>query len=335
MRILVIRRDNIGDLVCTTPVFGALRQQYPHAFIAALVNSYCAPVLDGNPALDAVYVYTKAKHESSQSRLATWGTTALLLWKLRAMRFDVAIAIGDAAATMAAWLKPGRVIRAGDESGPDIVPSRHIAPLHAVEAAFAFLQPLGVTLSPGPLVVGPAGDRVSRLKSDNESRSQPVIGLHLSARKPSQRWPVDRFAALARVLAARHDAAIRVFWSPGSQSNAFHPGDDEKAERLLAQCEGLRLRLCPSTELADLVAGMALCDLVICGDGGAMHIAAGLGKPVVALFGDSDPQRWRPWDVPCRVLQPPSRNVADLSLEEVAAAAGALLVETCPATSCA
>ena len=54
-RILVIRRDNIGDLVCTLPLFRALRRQLPEAHLAALVTSYTAAVLDGNPDLDAIY----------------------------------------------------------------------------------------------------------------------------------------------------------------------------------------------------------------------------------------------------------------------------------------
>jgi ADP-heptose:LPS heptosyltransferase len=59
MRILVIRRDNIGHLVCTTPLFAALRARHPQAHIAALVNSNNAAVLAGNPDVDEVHSYTK------------------------------------------------------------------------------------------------------------------------------------------------------------------------------------------------------------------------------------------------------------------------------------
>ncbi len=69
--------------MCTTLVFCALRQKNPQAYIAALVNSYCAPVLDGSPALDTVFVYIKAKHGSNESCLATLSAISRLLWKLR------------------------------------------------------------------------------------------------------------------------------------------------------------------------------------------------------------------------------------------------------------
>ena len=53
-------------------------------------------------------------------------------------------------------------------------------------------------------------------------------------------------------------------------------------------------------ELADLIAAFALCDAFICADGGAMHLAAALGLPTVALFEnlESKKRRWHPWQVP-------------------------------------
>jgi ADP-heptose:LPS heptosyltransferase len=85
----------------------------------------------------------------------------------------------------------------------------------------------------------------------------------------------------------------------------------------MAALQGLPAIAYPTTQLADLIAGLAVCDSVICADGGAMHLAAGLGKPIVALFGDSDPSRWKPWGVPHGVLQPPSRDVKDITPEGV------------------
>ena len=51
-----------------------------------------------------------------------------------------------------------------------------------------------------------------------------------------------------------------------------------------------------------------------------MHLAAALKKPIVCLFGNSDAGRWRPWGVPYELLQPASRNVADISVDQVLAA---------------
>lgn len=326
MKILVIRRDNIGDLVCTTPSFSSLRHAFPSAYIAALVNSYSAPVLTNNPEINDVFIYTKGKHGANKHGIfRRWITTFALLRKLRACEFDVIIAIGKSSATLARLLAPKRIITASESAGPDRVPLRELSPLHAVEAANHYLTLLGIHSTPGPLLLFPDPDLLKSGPPACQASGKAIIGLHLSARKPSQRWPVEYFSELASKLFAARGTSFRVFWAPGSQTNPLHPGDDEKADMFRLSTQGLPVQLCPTTQLGELIAAMSACDLVICGDGGAMHIAAGLGKPVIALFGDSDSQRWRPWGVPSHVFQPASRNVADIAVDDVFSASLTLL----------
>src|SRR6195256_5684914 len=91
-RILVIRRDNIGDLVCTTPLIAALRERFPRAHIAALVNTYNEAVLSGNPAVDAVYAYEKGKHRGAKRSIASvYAGRLKLMMNLRREKFDYAI----------------------------------------------------------------------------------------------------------------------------------------------------------------------------------------------------------------------------------------------------
>ena len=91
-RILLVRRDNIGDLACTTPAIAALRQHYPNAEIAALVNSYNAEVVRGNPNLDKVFVYQKLKHAGNlASRFKALNQRLKLIAQLRRWKPDVTI----------------------------------------------------------------------------------------------------------------------------------------------------------------------------------------------------------------------------------------------------
>ena len=88
----MVRRDNIGDLVCTTPLLAALRRAWPQAWIGALVNSYNAAVLDRNPDLDEVLVYTKLKHlEAGRSVLGALAGRIGDLWRLRRRRLDCVV----------------------------------------------------------------------------------------------------------------------------------------------------------------------------------------------------------------------------------------------------
>ncbi|MDF2913924.1 MAG: glycosyl transferase family 9, partial [Pantoea agglomerans] len=145
----------------------------------------------------------------------------------------------------------------------------------------------------------------------------PVYALQISARKPSQQWEAARFAGLAEKIAARHPCQIMLLWSPGSRDNPRHPGDDEKAREIMALCPHLPIKAVATTSLPQLIAAMSLCQGLVSSDGGAMHIGAALGLPVVALFGDSDPACWHPWQVNYQVLQPASREVNALSSSEV------------------
>jgi heptosyltransferase III len=150
-----------------------------------------------------------------------------------------------------------------------------------------------------------------------------LVGLHLSARKPSQRWPMERFAALAQRLRREHGVTVMLFWSPGAPDNPLHPGDDDKAA--LVQSAVRRadpsaaqwLVPMPTTSLDALIARLSGVDALICADGGAMHVAAGLGIPIVAMIGDSSTVHWRPWGVASRVLQAPSREVSALGVSDV------------------
>jgi len=129
MQILVVRRDNIGDLVCTTPFITALRQRFPAAWIGALVNSYNAPVLERNPDLDAVLAYTKLKHlQPGESAAAVLRRRLAMLWRLRRQRLDhVVLVTADArTARLLRWLAPKNLLVAPDPGGG-----------HEVERVFA------------------------------------------------------------------------------------------------------------------------------------------------------------------------------------------------------
>jgi ADP-heptose:LPS heptosyltransferase len=73
---------------------------------------------------------------------------------------------------------------------------------------------------------------------------------------------------------------------------------------------------------------------MICSDGGAMHIGAALDKPIVCFFGNSDSTHWHPWAVPYVLLQPASRDVADISVDEAHAASGSCATASLPTSPC-
>jgi hypothetical protein len=137
-----------------------------------------------------------------------------------------------------------------------------------------------------------------------------TIGVHISARKPSQRWPAERFARTMQAIRRRRPPfASCCFGRPATRTTrcirgrcdargkgsrrwlALHTWNSARPTRSgIRVCRDRRqvtVIARPTQTLPDLIAALAECRAVICADGGAMHLAAGLGLPVVCLFGNS------------------------------------------------
>jgi ADP-heptose:LPS heptosyltransferase len=252
---LIIRRDNIGDLLCTTPLMRALRLRFPSARISALVNSYNAPVLAGNRDLDAVHSYEKLKHlPAGRSRTRALVDRLGMILTLRRRRADFAILAApgfqQSALRFARLVAPRHVIGySGPGGSVDMaIEDRPDARLHEVERCFRLLEPLGISGKPPAMSLAAEGGELAAIRARPgwaalAPAEGPLVGLHISARKQPQRWPVERFAQLAHRLRVSHGARFLLFWAPGRTDNALHPGDDEKAAALTAQLPDLPLSL--------------------------------------------------------------------------------------------
>lgn len=341
-RILIIRRDNIGDLVCTTPAIAALRAHYPDAEIAALVNSYNAEVLRNNPNLDHIFVYQKLKHAGGvANRLAAIVERLRLIVRLRCWRPDVTIlakagyerhglnfARQIGAKNIIGYLPENPVQAKGL---PDVRLTPPVfASVHEVEAVNGLLKSLDIEVSPGPLEVFPESKVVAALKS-RLPVAKRRIALHISAREAERRWGNDNFIALTQhLLHTQPDTQILLFWSPGMANDPHHPGDDEAASALIKAVCSERLIPMPTQDLTELIAALSLCDVFIGTDGGAMHLAVALRKKVLALFEDKPDKlnHWYPWQVSHELihsLDPSKPNVDQIAQHQVEAALDRLL----------
>ncbi len=336
---LVIRRDNIGDLVCTTPLLHALRERFPDARICVLVNSYNRAVVENNPDIDAVYAYTKEKHrDTKQTLFGIYRERWRLMRDLRRQQFDYAVIAEPhflpRTLRLARAIRPRHIIgftEVGKRGTSRIdmgVPYTLPHPMHEVEDIFRLLKPLGIEGPPPPVRVFPPEASLAQVDAAFREKQLPVdnvIGVHISARKPLNRWPAEKFIELIWRLSRTQHASFMLLWAPGSASNPRHPGDDEKAQQIMNACHGIPILAYPTDRLDQLMAGLARCHSVVCSDGGAMHIAAALGKPILCFFGKSDKTHWYPWRTEHILLQPPSLNVADISVNEAVNAFDQLL----------
>ncbi|MEW6409272.1 MAG: glycosyltransferase family 9 protein [Nitrospirota bacterium] len=328
-KIIIIRRDNIGDLLCTTPAIRALREKFPDAQIDILVNSYNKAIIENNPDINNVLVYRKTKHEPYRNKLSIWLEVLRLYLKIWMGKYDVAIGasshyiprVGRFTFFTGARRRIGYISQKGllprlFYNCPVKSPERSV---HEVKVIFDLLHPLGIKSHPGNLILNISDVEKNGietfLKTNGIKRDEPLIGIHISSRKKQNRWSPDKFIQLIDFLMTAWKVAVLLLWMPGDEDNPYHPGDDKKAFYIAEKT--IRRPLCyRTTSLKELIASISVCRMLICGDGGAMHIAAAFGIPVVTIWGITDERRWAPW-ITEHIILKGKENADDISVEEV------------------
>lgn len=295
MNILIIRRDNIGDLLCTTPLLRGLKDQLKISRLDLVTNAYVAPILKGSHLIDNLYIYHKLKH-AHISFLKAMLERFRLIFSLRKHHYDYILAFDHRALNLTRFLRKTKVL----------TPIKDWTHQTEVERAWELGQRIGLRGVPGSLAL-------PIYHSSSNIKNAKILGVHISARRIRQQYPITQWAELIREL---HDLdaklTFHILWSPGDSRNPMHPGDDDKALVLKKGLKDLPVKFIPTPTLESLIKNIQICGSMIMADGGAMHIAAALNRPIIALFGDSNPKRWRPWGVPYKIMQNESGHVKDI-----------------------
>ena len=109
-----------------------------------------------------------------------------------------------------------------------------------------------------------------------------LVALNPGGNRANKRWPAHRFAELADLLLERYGCSFII---------TGHRQDDALASDIMHAAKRAKpVSLCGDTHLGELGAVFSRCKLVISGDSGPLHIAAGVGTNVIALFGPTDPR---------------------------------------------
>src|SRR5262249_52124950 len=154
------------------------------------------------------------------------------------------------------------------------VPAGGLDGRHEVERVFSLASPLGLSGPIPPLRLVADEAQLRRALSALPEGRGPKVAVHISARRPKQRWPAERYAELIERLPAAHGARVLLLWAPGAADDPQHPGDDDKAAEVARRLAGrVPLASYRTALLAELIGALAACDLVACPDGGAMHLA--------------------------------------------------------------
>jgi len=324
-RVLVVRLDEIGDVVLTTPFLKELKRSLPQASISLVVKTTLRNLFECCPYVDEVLTF-----ESSTSLY--W---APLQNCVRARRFaeEICLARNFDLAILPRWdtdwchasfipyfsripYRIGFSESVNSEKqklnrGYDRLLTHAVVdtiPRHEVERNLGLLSSLGVIVASDKvdLSISREDDAfAAQLWKDwKVSGEEPVIAFGLGARHQRKVWPLENFVKLGRLIQGQVQCRILLC---GDRSETM------LGKNLKEQLGDSVIDITGQTTLRQTVALFKRCHLFIGTDSGTKHLAAGAGLPTIEIswsdaealtIPNSTVNRFRPWQVPYRILSP-------------------------------
>lgn len=326
--ILIIRRDNIGDLVCTTPLIEGTKLAWPDAKVYLLINTVSQDVVQNNPHIEKTFIYRKAKHRTkNESKLGVYFDRFKIFLQLRRISFDAVILANPNPCVYSlrlARMAGGRHIigaATGDRAITFPFSPADFKGEHQVERTFSYLSAItdkSIAIPPVRIWLTERERQQAAERFASRGYNEgAVLAVHISSRSIKRRWPLERYMEIIQRHLATSNGSAVIFWSPQGTLAPDDVGDGQRAEQLLAACASNRVSLYPTASVRELVAAFEHCDRVLCSDGGQMHLASAMNRKQVVLFGDTDRKVWHPWSGRYQIMQTPSGECSDVSVEEV------------------
>ena len=293
VRTLVISPNWIGDAVMAQPLLARLKQAHPERPIDVLAPPSVAPVWRAMGEVDSV-LETPFRHGALQLK-QRWQFARVLKQRGYADAYVLPNTIKYA---LIPWLAciARRVGYKGESRHGlinvmhhDEVPPR---PMVAFYAALAGAPAAPLLPAPRPRMQVSPDAIAAALGKAGLDAARPVIAFAPGAEfGPAKRWPASHFAGLAQAVVAAHpDAQIVMLGSPKDRA----AGEEVIAAAGAALAPNL-FNLAGATKLDEAIALIARADAVVANYSGLLHIASALNRPVVALYGPTDPDHAPPF----------------------------------------
>ena len=290
LKILILKPSSLGDVIHALPVLRLLRLHFRNSEIYWWIDERFASLLKNDPDLAGIITFERKRWGSPFN----WNELIQSVVELRRHRFDLVIDLQGLARSGAfAWLANGGKLvgiedpREGAFGFYDVRVPRPSYETHAVDWYLQVLRELHVPVHFNFNWL-PQDDYakavIDQKWPDNGSR---WMILNPGARWMNKRWPTEHFAQLARLLAC--DYPKHRFAVLGGSS------DKEMGRAIATAVPDRAVDLTGKTSLREMIEWIRRADLMVTNDTGPMHAAAALAKPLIAVFGPTDPRRTGPY----------------------------------------
>ncbi|WP_225721262.1 lipopolysaccharide heptosyltransferase II [Candidatus Vallotiella sp. (ex Adelges kitamiensis)] len=283
---LIIAPNWIGDALMAQPLFALIKRLYPGIILDAVAPAWVAPILARMPEIRQIYSanFTHSKLQLYQR----WK----LAGNLRKSVYNVAYVLPNSLKSgLIPWFS-GIPLRIGytGEGRYMLLNIRHPNPLRGKRASMV-LYYAALAYAPGakvpsnlppPQLAIDLNESIRVLHRFNLDTRAPLIVFCPGAEYgPAKRWPPNYFAALANMIRQSF---------PYMQVIALGSFKDRIAAQAIVENAPNIYNLCGQTSLDEACALIAIASVVVTNDSGLMHVAAALCRPLVALYGSTDPR---------------------------------------------
>lgn len=277
-RLCLIKPSALGDVVQTLPLLSVLRERFPQAHISWVINRGLASLLEGHPHLDEIVPF---------DRHGSWGSWWQTLKQLRAEKYDLVFDLQGLLRTGVMTWATRAPLRIGLESAREgagrachltLPETGRYVPAH--QRYWKVAEALGLGDRPRETIVAIPEDIRSAARQRIAALRGRTLVIHPGARWITKRWPIEKFAVIACKAMREYGFSTLILGSPAENAVAA------QLQQLLCQLypAGEVENLTGTTNLKELAALLEAAHVVLTNDSGPMHLAAGLGTPVIGLF---------------------------------------------------
>jgi heptosyltransferase-1 len=288
-RILIIKMWALGDLLMATPMIAALRARYPGVQITWVVEATHREILEAHPGIDELIALDSGEWRRflRKGQLGRWLARSLKLRRqMRERHFDAVINCQPekwwsailCAAPIRVGLYPTLLLPSSKRFYTTALNRPNNPPIHNTDHYLMATRALGCPDAGKRLTIGQTASEETYWQDFCDRHPlcphQPIVLFAPFSNGANRCWEPERYAGLAKRLSQQGMQAVLT----------YAPGDEKAAEGIAAQSGGCCL-LAGKTTLREYISLVRQSDLVVCSDSSAMHIAAAVNTPFVALFG--------------------------------------------------
>lgn len=298
MKILIVKPSSLGDVIHALPFLKAVKDSFPDSQVDWVISKNLKGILEGNPLIHELIIFDKDSWKEIKNLPGTISEIGRLRKFLKSRHYDAVVDLqGLLRSGLITFLTPASMkvgfkqAREGSHYFYDLkIPGN--GAVHAVDRCLEVATVIGAKSKKIEFPLFPdmkSRERVARLID----HIPEYVVIAPSTRWATKRWPARNFSALIKrvplpcvIAGTRGDREIAQEVMQGAL----------RKERVKGEAKGGEvLDLCGRTSLKELVALIDGAKAVVCSDSGPMHIAAALKKPLVALFGPTDPEKTGPY----------------------------------------